>query len=394
MIIRSASRPAVVLAASGFLLTLSGLRAEPLPGLREPTPAPAAVPAAAGAAADGAKSKIGAGSAPGDKAAAAAASAADASSAPVFDVAATRKAAEKGDPGAQVSLADAMLSGRISGSKTEEALALLEKAADAGFPAGQFALARLLSIGVPGVKGDYEKAKFLASQAAEAGFAPAQTLYGTFLESEIDPKARDVDYSEPVKWYKMAAEKGETEAKSRLGVMILNGTGMPADPAKGRGMIAEAARMGNPMALNEVGVCLQKGLGGPQDEIAAIGYFYASSELGNIAALINLGSCYEQGRGVPRNFELAGGFYAKAAKAGHASAQFALGRLFEEGLGAPKNLVFAFVNYSRAAGRIPAAASRRELVRNILSKEQMAEAEKILTGKPEAPASGKSLLGM
>lgn len=383
------SRPWVATATLGSLLTFSNLQAEPLPGLREPAPSPApAAPVVPAAAPSPSQKKSGASASPAEKSAAAAATA------PAFDLAVARKAAEAGDTAAQVDLADAMLSGKVPGSTPDQALKWLEKAADAGFAPGQFALARLLSIGVPGVKVDFERAKFLASQAAEAAFPPAQTLYGTFLETEIDPKAREVDYSEPLKWYRLAAEKGEMEAKARLGLMLLNGTGVPAEPAKGRGMVAEAARAGNAMALNEIGVCLQKGLGGPQDETAAVGYFYAASEMGNIAALVNLGSCYEQGRGVPRNFDLAGSFYSKSAKAGHASGQFALGRLFEEGLGTPKNPVFAFVNYSRAASRIPAAAARRELVRNILTKEQLAEVEKILNGKPEVEASGKSLLGM
>ncbi|MDB6071913.1 MAG: hypothetical protein JWL81_3084 [Verrucomicrobiales bacterium] len=372
-------------ASLGSLLTFSHLLAEPLPGLREPAPAPVA-PAPSAPAADPQKKSSGPASPAGNPAPAAAA--------PAFDLAAVRKAAESGEPAAQVDLADAMLSGKVPGSKPEEAFKCLEKAADAGFAPGQFALARLLSIGIPGVKVDVERAKFLASQAAEAAFPPAQTLYGSFLEAEIDPRGRDLDYSEPLKWYRMAAEKGDIEAKARLGMMILNGKGLPAEPVKGRAMLAEAAQAGNPMALNEIGVCLQNGLAGARDETAAIGYFYAASELGNIAALVNLGSSYEQGRGVPRNFDLAGSFYSKAAKAGHASAQFALGRLFEEGLGTARNPVFAFVNYSRAAGRIPAAAARRELIRNILSKDQMAEAEKVLSGKSEAPTSGKSLQGM
>ena len=299
------------------------------------------------------------------------------------DLPALRKKAEAGDAAAQLQLADLIFSGAVKDAKPAEAAALLEKAADSGHAPAQYAFARLLHTGGPGIKADAERARFLIQQAAEAGHAPAQTACGAFLFDQIDPKARDVNFTEPLAWFKKAADQGEPEAQCRLGMMQAAGQGMTADPAAGWKLILKAARTGNAMALNEAGVCLQQGRGVEKDGIAAIGYFHAAADLGNAAAAVNLGLCYERGQGVPPNFDKAGAAYARGAKAGNGTAQFFLGRLFEDGRGTAKNPVAAYVNYVRAAAAgIAEAAARRDAVKATLTPAQAKEAAAMLLEPP------------
>ena len=301
------------------------------------------------------------------------------------DIPALRKKADSGDPAAQLALADLIFSGAVKDAKPEEAAKLLETAADSGLAAAQFAFARLLQSGGAGVKPDAERAKFLIQQAAEAGHAQAQTAHAGILLGQIDPKARDVKYDEPLSWYRKAADKGDAEATCRLGMMQANGQGMPPDAAAAWKLISKAARTGNALALNEAGIMLQRGAGVEKDEIAAVGYFHAAADLGSTAGAVNLGLCYETGQGVPLNFANAGAAYARAAKAGNGMAQLFIGRLFEEGLGTEKNPVFAFVNYSNAAlSGLELAVKARDTLKAKLTAAQLKEAAAMLASK-EAP---------
>lgn len=274
-----------------------------------------------------------------------------------------------------------MFSGAVEGAKAEDAASLIEKAADSGHAPAQVAFARLLMSGQAGVKTDPERAAFLIQQAAESGHAAAQAAYGQHLEKQIDPKARDVNYSEPLNWYRKAADQGDLGAICRLGMMQAAGTGMAPDAEAAWKLISRAARAGHALALNEAGICLQHGRGVEKDEIAAMGYFHAAADLGNTAAWFNLGQNYRTGSGAPQSLENAGQAFAAGARLGSGACQFALGELFEAA-GPKANPVYAWVNYKRAAARgVAAAEARHKAIYETLTAAQKEEAESLLTGK-------------
>jgi uncharacterized protein len=245
--------------------------------------------------------------------------------------------------------ANDILAGKAKGKTIADARKLLEQAADKNHAPAQLALARLILSAVSqGEKPDPERAEFLIQQAAEAGLASAQAAYGNLLLSKIDPKARDVNYTEAVSWIKKAAEQKDIEAVVSLANMELTGTSMPANPPEGFKKMQQAAMSGYPFALNECGVCLQKGLGAARDEIAAIGYFHAAADLGSTAAMVNLGACYRNGAGVPKDFSKAGMQFAAAAARNFPMGQFLLAEMLEKGEGAPAHAVHAAINYQRA----------------------------------------------
>lgn len=302
------------------------------------------------------------------------------------DPAALRKKASAGDAAAQFQLADLIMSGALPGAKKEEATELMEKAADAAHPPAMIALARLLGTGGAGRKADPERAKFLVQQAAEAGYAPAQTAHASLLFGQIDPKGRNLDYSEPLAWFQKAAAQGDMEAICRLGMMQAAGQGMPPDAASGWKQIQKAAKAGNPMALNEAALCLQTGRGVEQDPIAAIGYLQAASDLGNLVASLNLAECCLSGTGVPLNPDRAGSILAAAARQNHGPSQLRLGVMFEKGVGTQPNPVNAGINYLLAeANGVPEGRVRYDALSKSLSAKQTGEIKaavaKVL-GKP------------
>jgi TPR repeat protein len=312
---------------------------------------------------------------------------------PLPDIPALQKAAASGDAAAQLALANLVFSGSVKDAIPEDAAALLEKSADSGHPPAQYALARFLQSGVAGVKADPERAKFLIQQAAESGHAPSQAAYGALLMEQIDPKARDVSFAEPLQWFRKAADQAEPGAMCRLGMMLAAGQGMEADPVAGWKLIAKAAQTGHPLALNEAGISLQQGRGVEKDPTAAIGYFHAAADLGNTAAMVNLGNCYRRGVGIPPDLNKAGAAFAAAAKANFGPAQLLLGEMFERGEGTAANPVNAAINYRRAAANgVPAGMERFEALKPGLSKIALKEVEDAMrpAGPPSAPVpSGK-----
>ena len=59
--------------------------------------------------------------------------------------------------------------------------------------------------------------------------------------SSIAPaKALRKDLAQAIGWYEKAAQEGHVMAKHNLGVMLINGMGIEADPARGARLVQEA----------------------------------------------------------------------------------------------------------------------------------------------------------
>ena len=89
----------------------------------------------------------------------------------------------------------------------------------------QFNLGNMLSDG-KGVVQDYKEAVKWYRLAAEKGNAAAQFNLGNMLK---DGKGVIQDYKEAEKWYRSAAEQGYAAAQYNLGVMYANGEGVIQD---------------------------------------------------------------------------------------------------------------------------------------------------------------------
>ena len=74
--------------------------------------------------------------------------------------------------------------------------------------------------------------------AAEQGNAKAQSLLGARYCSVPQ------DYSRAAQWFRRAAEQGEPFAQWRLGVMYLNGHGVPRDYSQAASMVSACSRAG------------------------------------------------------------------------------------------------------------------------------------------------------
>ena len=102
------------------------------------------------------------------------------------------------------------------------------------------------------------------------------------------------------------------------------------------------------------------------------------AKAGNAMAQYNLGVMYYEGEGVPQDKAEAVKWYRKAAEQGYADAQVNLGVMYANGQGVPEDDAKAlmFSNLAAAKGD-EAGKENREMIKEDMPKEEIAEAQKL-----------------
>src|SRR2546428_550692 len=93
--------------------------------------------------------------------------------------------------------------------------------------------------------------------------------------------------------------------------------------------LRQEAEQGHVEAQFNLGLMYLDGQGIPQDFTQAAQWFRKVAEQGAAAAQFNLGGMYEHGVGVPQDSAQAIQWYRKAAEQGYAQAQFNLGVMYD-----------------------------------------------------------------
>jgi uncharacterized protein len=164
-----------------------------------------------------------------------------------------------------------------------------------------------------------------------------------------------VDGAEAVKWYRRAAEQGNSRAKCNLGqiasrgFMFEPGKHVPANGAEAVHWCSKAAEQGDARAQFNLGQMYEWGDGVPQDSGEAEVWFRKSAERGEAVAQYMLGLCYCNGRGVPQNTAEAVRWWSLAARQGDAAAQYKLGLCYCNAQGVPQDYPEAVKWFRKAA---------------------------------------------
>lgn len=140
-------------------------------------------------------------------------------------------------------------------------------------------------------------------------------------------KGVEQNYSEAVKWFYKAAERGHAIAQNNLGVMYYKGDGVAQDYVESVKWYRKSAEQGYADAQRNLGLIYYKGDGVAQDYKEAEKWFYKAASQENAKAQYTLGIMNEFGIGVARNGERAIYWYRKAANNGYIHAYGALERL-------------------------------------------------------------------
>lgn len=230
--------------------------------------------------------------------------------------------------------------------------------------------------------GAYDEALPLMLEAAEAGYGPAETAYGTaFMQGQ----GVYVDYTIALEWLRRGAEHRHPIAQHNLALMLMNGQGAPVDLAESLRLTRAASEAGYANAMDMLGYRYEFGIGVPRDYAEARRWYneagsrafapssYAIArgfELGrgtqqdpqaalnwwtdlgqsNEYAMLRVGTAYERGNGVAADPEQALLWYGYAAEHGsYGPGMLALGELSLQRATTPEETAVALQWLHRAA---------------------------------------------
>jgi TPR repeat protein len=128
-------------------------------------------------------------------------------------------------------------------------------------------------------------------------------------------------YSEAVRWWRKAAERGHAKAQFNLGCCYRDGQGVPQDYVEAVKWHRKAAEQNLAAAQGELGDCYARGEGVPEDQVEAVKWYRKAAEQNDADAQFNMGLCYQLGLGVEENDTEAVKWYSKAAEQGNETAQ-------------------------------------------------------------------------
>ena len=194
--------------------------------------------------------------------------------------------------------------------------------------------------------GDIDEALRLLTQAAEAGYLPAQSKLAKWYHNG---QVVEKNPEKALRWYKAAAAAGDAEAECNLGWCYATGFGCPVNPVVAAAHFEKASSAGVTIAQYNLAKCYESGAGVEKDLNRAASLYKEAAYADYTKAQYCLARCYANGIGVAASPEIAIFWYKKAAKKEFVNAQFALGDCYERGIGVEKDCDIAYYWYNKAA---------------------------------------------
>ncbi len=266
-----------------------------------------------------------------------------------------RRDAEKGDAAAQYYMGLSYEIGDSVRRDYEEAARWYKKAAEQGLRAAQVMLGDCYFYG-NGVRQNLKEAARWLRQAEEqfhggylvelcedsdkVGEMQYVGIFRRIMEAEGAagyPSAwYDMGYlaeygyvinQDMVKAYTEAAERGDAEARYKLGCLYRDGKGVKKDLRLASKWLRKAEEMGFDVKRMGLESCLTAGDSVPHDAAEALRWYRKAAEQGNADAQFHFAYSYENGCGAPKNPVVAARWYRQAAEQGHPSAMCRLADL-------------------------------------------------------------------
>jgi len=130
------------------------------------------------------------------------------------------------------------------------------------------------------------------------------------------------------KWFRKAADLGDVGGMTGMSWIYFNGKGVPRDDAQGMRWVRMAADHGNTDAMLSLGIDYAHGWSGlPQDYTEAMRWSRKAADLGSGKGMMDVAELYQEGHGVPQDYAIAMHWFRKAADAGADSALVQIGHI-------------------------------------------------------------------
>ena len=187
----------------------------------------------------------------------------------------------------------------------------------------------------------------ILSKAAQ-GDARAQLAAG--LACQNRPNATPQDLKEAAQWFHKAAQQGNAEAQTNLGICFLWGNGVDKSWPTAARWFGDAAKQGLPRAQYWMGELFRNGTAVPRSYAEAMKWYLLAAAQGDAAAHDAIANLYFFGHGVKQDDAKAAGHLKIAADKGFAPSQKLLGDFHQLGLGGlEKSDMEAAAWYAKAA---------------------------------------------
>jgi TPR repeat protein len=172
---------------------------------------------------------------------------------------------------------------------------------------------------------------------ADAGDTASQIKLGDMYSLGSDGVVRNL--AEAVKWYKKAADSGNSDAQTKMGMMLEGGFGTPKDPKQAMEYLDKAAQQGNTAAQMRLASAYEMGRNVDKNAKKAIEYYEKAANAGVAKAQVKLGDIYRDGlEEVPHDYQKSLEWYHKAADQKSPDGEYRIGFMYEQGFGVTANM--------------------------------------------------------
>lgn len=228
-------------------------------------------------------------------------------------------------------------------------------------------------------RGDYTTAFREFLPLAQEGNHVAQHNLGVmYVQGQGVPR----DFAEARKWFRKSADQGFADAQNNLGFMYYSGHGVPINYAEAMKWYRKAAEQGFVLAQIRLGSMYGDGTGVPMNHAEAVKWWRLAAERGNSAhAQDLLGIAYTFGMGVPVDHAEAVKWLRRSAEQGFVDAQIFLGVGYASGRGTPKDYVQAYKWWWLAAKRYPEGKKRDDVIKLLAEIGQQMTPGQIATAR-------------
>ena len=304
-----------------------------------------------------------------------------------------RKGADQGNPKAQFNLGNSYHLGRGVAKDAVEAAKWYRKAAE---------------------QGDAEAAKSLASlnRMTPSKGTPATETTVTTLDgvrvvitkkgnvTNVETVGKPPAEVKVIQDLKAKAVKGDRDAQRDLAMAYGEGEGVAQDYTEAAKWFRKAAEQGDTISQYATGSMCEHGDGVAKDLVEALRWYRKAADQGYARAQFNVGNSYYHGSGVTRNYAEAIKWYRKSAEQGDVIvtglALSCLGYCYANGQGVTKNPIEAYAHYDLAGATV--AGARKALMdlapglttgQLVAAKKRSVALEKELDVKSPAKKAGK-----
>jgi uncharacterized protein len=138
---------------------------------------------------------------------------------------------------------------------------------------------------------------------------------------------------------------------------------------------------GNPVAQNNIGILYLDGKGVPRNVSEAVRYLSLSAAAGSSLGQNNLGGLYREGKGVPRDYTRAAQWFTASASQGNSAGMYNLGLMYELGQGMKPEPFHAYMWYALAAeqNNIPNAVAHRDTLWGRMTPAAQKQAKELVS---------------